>query len=156
MKTELYRTHAVEETINVNPGAPVVVAGWVAKRRDFGSIVFIDLRDRSGILQLVFDRGRGTPAECMEIADGLRNEYVITVQGTIKPREEKAVNNKIATGRIELVVTKIEVQNGAKNPPFYIQDGIDVDETLRLKHRYLDLRRPEMQRMLMLRHQVLR
>lgn len=152
----LFRTHTVHETTTVAVGTEVTVAGWVSKRRDFGSVVFVDLRDRSGILQLVFDMERGTPAECMEVAQSLRNEYVITVQGQLLAREQKAINSKIASGHVELVVAAITVQNAAKNPPFYIQDGVEVEETVRLRHRYLDLRRPEMQKMLMLRHQTMK
>lgn len=155
-QTKLTRQMWISETAEVSLGQEVVLAGWVQKRRDFGSVVFVDLRDRSGVVQLVFDRGRQTPEESMEVANRLRNEYVVLVRGTVEAREEKAVNAKLATGHLEIVVRDVVIENAAKNPPFYIQDGIDVDEMLRLRYRYLDLRRPEMQRMLMLRHQVIR
>lgn len=154
--THLYRTHTVIETTQVANGTTVVLSGWVQRRRDLGSIVFVDLRDRSGIIQLVFDRAKGTPVEVMTQAELLRNESVLTVQGVVVERAENAVNTKIPTGRLEMTVLDLEVLNEAKNPPFYIQDGIDVDEMVRLRYRYLDLRRPEMQNILLLRHKVVR
>jgi aspartyl-tRNA synthetase len=156
LQPKLYRTHAVEQTIGLLPGTEVTVSGFVSKRRDFGSIVFVDLRDRTGILQLVFDRERGTSESAMQMANTLRSEFVFAATGKIVAREEKSVNPKLATGKIEILVQDAEIHNAAKNPPFYIQDGVEVDETVRLRHRYLDLRRPEMQRMLMLRHNVIR
>ncbi len=156
LQPKLYRTHTVDETRQLELPMNIIVSGFVAKRRDFGSIVFVDLRDRTGVLQLVFARERGTSEAAMQTAQSVRNEYVVAVRGTLVLRDEKSVNPKIATGAVELIVEEIEVHNGAKNPPFYIQDGIDVDETVRLRYRYLDLRRPEMQQMLMLRHQVLK
>lgn len=152
----LVRTHSVAATLSVQTGEEVILAGWVQRRRDFGSVVFVDLRDRSGIVQLVFDAGRGTSTESMVIADKLRNEYVVAVRGQVVDRDEDAINPKIATGKIEVVVTDAVIENTAKNPPFYIQDGIEVDESVRLRYRYLDLRRPEMQRMMMLRHQIIK
>ena len=154
--SQLFRTHSVKQSVEVTPGTSVSLSGWVQRRRDLGSIIFVDLRDRSGIIQLVFDRAKGTPEAVMVQAEQLRNEYVITVQGELVARAESAVNPKIPTGRIEVTVQAIDVLNAAKNPPFYIQDGVDVEETVRLRYRYLDLRRPEMQTMLMLRHQVLK
>ncbi len=151
-----FRTHRAEETSHVSPGTRVTLSGWVARRRDLGGIVFIDLRDRSGIVQLVFDPQKGTPPTVMEQADTLRNEYVFTVAGIVVRRDPQAVNPKLATGEIEVRVDELEILNASKNPPFYIQDGVDVDETVRLRYRYLDLRRPEMQQMLMLRHRVVR
>ncbi|MCY0895491.1 MAG: aspartate--tRNA ligase [Alicyclobacillaceae bacterium] len=148
------RTHFVEETLSVVPGTRVTLAGWVQRRRDLGSVVFLDLRDRTGILQLVCDVSRGTAEEAMKAADAARNEYVVVVTGTVVTREEKSVNPKLETGQIELLVTELTLVNRAKNPPFYIEDDIDVDEQVRLKYRYLDLRRPEMQRMMRLRHEV--
>ncbi len=156
LQPKLYRTHTVEDTITLVQGTEATVSGFVSKRRDFGSIVFVDLRDRSGILQLVFDKDKGTSEAAMQAADKLRSEYVIAASGKIVAREEKSINSKLQSGKIEMIVQELEIHNGAKTPPFYIQDGVDVDETVRLKHRYLDLRRPEMQRMLMLRHKVVR
>ncbi|WP_067930941.1 aspartate--tRNA ligase [Alicyclobacillus kakegawensis] len=152
----LTRTHMVRETLEVAPGSVVTLSGWVSRRRDLGSIVFIDLRDRSGVIQLVFDAAKGTPRAALELAGQLRSEYVIAARGTVVARDEQSVNPKIETGRIEVAVEALEVINESKTPPFYIQDGLDVDEAVRLRYRYLDLRRPEMLRMLRLRHEVAR
>ena len=130
----------------------VVLCGWVSKRRDHGGLIFIDLRDRSGIVQVVADPD--TAGSSFKIAEDIRNEYVIKVNGTVRLRDEATINENIATGAIEVVAAEIEVLNTAKTPPFYIQDGIDTDENLRLKYRYLDLRRPEMQKNIILRHKV--
>ncbi|MCL6452501.1 MAG: aspartate--tRNA ligase [Alicyclobacillus sp.] len=150
----LERTHLAVETAGSAPGTEVVLAGWVSRRRDLGSLIFIDLRDRSGIVQLVFDTERGTIPSAMETASSLRSEYVVQVRGHVVARDEKSVNPKLVTGRVEVLVQDVTLLNAAKTPPFYIQDGVDVDEAVRLRYRYLDLRRPEMQRMLRLRHQV--
>ena len=130
----------------------VVLCGWVAKRRDHGGLIFIDLRDRSGIVQVVVDPDHA--GEDFAKAEAIRSEYVIKVHGVVRLRSEETINPNLATGEVEVVAKELEVLNSAKTPPFYIQDGIDVDENLRLKYRYLDLRRPEMQRNLMLRHKV--
>ena len=133
-------------------GKKVILCGWVSKRRDHGGLIFIDLRDRSGIVQVVADP-EATGAD-FKLAEDIRNEYVVKVSGTIRLRDEDTINPNIATGKIEVVADAIEVLNAAKTPPFYIQDNIDTDENLRLKYRYLDLRRPEMQKNLILRHKV--
>ena len=146
------RSHHCGELNQNNAGQEVVLCGWVAKRRDHGGLIFVDLRDRSGIVQIVADPD--TAGSSFKIAEDIRNEYVIKVAGKIRMRDEETINENLATGHIEVVATEIEVLNGAKTPPFYIQDGIDTDENLRLKYRYLDLRRPEMQRNLILRHKV--
>ncbi|WDL99592.1 aspartate--tRNA ligase [Alicyclobacillus sp. ALC3] len=150
------RTHWVADTAGLAPGTKVVLSGWVQRRRDLGNLIFIDLRDRTGMVQLVFDRERGTSPAVLEVADSLRSEYVLSVAGEVVARSAETVNLKIATGRIEVLVGEAELLNAAKTPPFYIQDDIDVDETVRLRHRYLDLRRPQMQAMLRLRHRVFR
>ncbi|MBQ3540664.1 MAG: aspartate--tRNA ligase, partial [Phascolarctobacterium sp.] len=124
----------------------------VAKRRDHGGLIFVDLRDRSGIVQVVADPD--TAGASFKVAEDIRNEYVIKVSGKVSLRDEATVNANIATGAIEVMAEEIEVLNAAKTPPFYIQDNIDTDENLRLKYRYLDLRRPEMQRNIILRHKV--
>ncbi|MCQ2381467.1 MAG: aspartate--tRNA ligase, partial [Acidaminococcaceae bacterium] len=133
-------------------GKEIVLCGWVSKRRDHGGLIFVDLRDRSGIVQVVADPD-ATAAD-FKVAEDIRNEYVIKVSGVIRLRDADTINPNLPTGKIEVVASAIEVLNPAKNPPFYIQDGIDTDENLRLKYRYLDLRRPEMQRNLILRHKV--
>lgn len=133
-------------------GKKVVLCGWVSKRRDHGGLIFVDLRDRSGIVQVVADPE--TSGADFKVAEDIRNEYVVKVSGTIRLRDEDTVNLNLATGKIEVVADGIDVLNPAKTPPFYIQDSIDTDENLRLKYRYLDLRRPEMQKNLILRHKV--
>jgi len=152
----LTRLHMAMDTVTVPLHTEVVLSGWVQRRRDLGSLVFIDLRDRSGLVQLVCDSAKGTPDETMETVRGLRSEYVISVRGRVEMRDAAAINNKLPTGHVEVAVLEVEVWNKAKTPPFYIQDGIDAEESIRLKYRYLDLRRPEMQKMLRLRHNVIR
>ncbi len=131
----------------------VVLNGWVSRRRDHGGLIFVDLRDRSGIVQIVFDEA-ALGADAFDIAETLRNEFVIAISGKVRARSADTVNPKMSTGEIEVVVNELEILNKAKTPPFYIQDGIDVDENVRLKYRYLDLRRPEMQENIRLRHKV--
>lgn len=147
------RTHFCAEVNESLVGQEITVNGWVQRRRDHGSLIFVDLRDRSGILQVVFDTEE-VGAELFAKAEQLRSEYVLAVKGRLVNRAPEAVNPNIATGQYELRVLDLRVLNEAKTPPFYIEDGVDVDETVRLKYRYLDLRRPEMQKGLMLRHRV--
>lgn len=149
------RSHTVEETASALQ-QQVTLVGWVQRRRDLGSIVFIDLRDRTGLVQLVFDLGRGTSEAAMVVAGQIRSEYVIAVTGQVVARAQSAVNPRLATGEIEVAVANAEVLNAAKTPPFYIQDGIEADESVRLRYRYLDLRRPEVQQIFKLRHRVFR
>lgn len=130
----------------------VKVAGWVAKRRDHGGLIFVDLRDRSGILQVVISPE--AIGEKFQLAESLRSEFVVKVTGVLKARSQETINKNIATGEVELIAKDLEILNAAKTPPFYIQDDVDVDENVRLKYRYLDLRRPEMQKSLVLRHKV--
>ena len=146
------RSHHCGELGKDQAGEKVVLCGWVSKRRDHGGLIFIDLRDRSGIVQVVADpESAGTS---FKTAEDIRNEYVIKVEGKVRLRDEDTINENIPTGTIEVLASEIEVLNKAKTPPFYIKDDIDTDENLRLKFRYLDLRRPEMQRNLILRHKV--
>ncbi|MFT8423888.1 MAG: aspartate--tRNA ligase [Liquorilactobacillus sp.] len=133
-------------------GKNVTLKGWVQKRRDLGNLIFIDLRDREGIVQLVFSQAFDEAA--LKVADELRSEYVIEVTGKVVNRGEDATNPKMATGKFEVEVHEINLLNRAKTPPFYIEDGINVADDLRLKYRYLDLRRPEMQRGLILRSKI--
>lgn len=130
-------------------GQTVVLNGWVQRRRDLGGVLFIDLRDRSGIVQIVFEPD--ISAEALKIADRARSEYVLAVSGTVVERSEDTKNPNLETGEIEVKITEVEILNAAKTPPFFIEDGVEVDENVRLKYRYLDLRRPEMQRTLFLR-----
>ena len=145
----MLRTHHCGLLTKEHVGETVILNGWVQRRRDLGGVVFIDLRDRSGIMQLVFNPEFSKEAH--EIADRVRNEYVLAVKGTVVERDPETYNPNLPTGEIELRVTEIEIMNTAKTPPFFIEDGIEIDESIRLKYRYLDLRRPEMQRTLMLR-----
>jgi aspartyl-tRNA synthetase len=148
----LVRTHQAGTLRVEHEGTEVVLSGWVSRRRDLGGVIFVDLRDRSGIVQIVFSPEINT--EALTAADRLRSEYVIAVKGKVVKRTPETRNPKMATGEIEVHVSELEILNTAKTPPFAIEDNTDVDETLRLKYRYLDLRRPEMQKTLILRHQV--
>ncbi|HCW56168.1 MAG TPA: aspartate--tRNA ligase, partial [Erysipelotrichaceae bacterium] len=127
-------------------GKKVVIVGWVARRRNLGSLVFMDLRDRSGIVQVVFDE---TLADAVK---DVRNEYILHVWGTVQKRQD--ANPKMATGAIEVHAEKVEIINRAETTPFVISDDTDANEDIRLKYRYLDLRRPILQKNLMLRHQI--
>ena len=133
-------------------GKELTLAGWVNTRRDHGGLIFIDLRDRSGIVQVVMSPQYGEDA--FHKAEDVRSEYVLAIRGIVRERSPETVNPKMQTGKIEVVDSEMRVLNKAKTPPFYVEDGIDVDETVRLKHRYIDLRRPEMQRNLIMRHKI--
>ena len=135
-------------------GIAVKLAGWVGKRRDHGGLIFIDLRDRSGLMQLVFNQQLGS--ELFNQVESLRSEYVVAVEGEIVRRSEDTVNSSLPTGEIEVRVSRLEVLNNSKTPPFYIEDDLNVDENLRLRYRYLDLRRPEMLNRLKLRHRAVK
>jgi len=132
-------------------GKDVHLCGWVAKRRDLGGLIFVDLRDIGGIVQLVF---HPHSEQVFRQAETLRGEFVIEVMGTVQKRPPEGINRHLASGEIEVFVQELVIHNSAKTPPFYIQPDIKVDESLRLKYRYLDLRRPEMQANLILRHKV--
>ena len=136
-----------------NDGEKVVVAGWVQGRRDHGGLIFIDLRDRSGLVQVVFNFEKNK--SFFEEVERIRPEYVLAVEGTVLPRSDETVNTKIPTGEIEISAENLEILNTSLTPPFYIENDIDTDENLRLRYRYLDLRRPEMQEMLLFRHKIL-
>lgn len=143
------RTHHCGTLGTAQIGETVTLNGWVQTRRDLGGVLFIDLRDRSGIVQVVFNPAYS--GDALQIADKVRSEYVLAVSGKVVKRDAETVNPNLPTGEIEVQVTEIEVLNAAKTPPFFIEDGVEVDESLRLKYRYLDLRRPEMQKTLWLR-----
>ncbi len=132
----------------------VTIAGWVQKQRDFGDLVFIDVRDRSGIVQVVVDRSKGASEVLLAIAKELRSEFVVRIEGELRERAEATKNAKMPTGDIELVATTIELLSRADTPPFPIDDDVDAAEDLRLKYRYLDLRRPALTRNLILRDRV--
>ena len=148
----LRRSHYCAAVTEADRGKEVVLCGWVERRRDHGGLIFIDLRDRTGIVQVVAspDYERASFAE----AEQVRTEYVLAVRGVVRMRDEATVNKKMKTGTIEIRCEELRILNASKTPPFYIEDNIDVDEKIRLKYRYLDLRRPEMQRNLMMRHKV--
>lgn len=151
--SELFkRTHMCGELNIANVDQEVVLNGWVAKRRNLGGLIFVDLRDKTGIVQVTFDDK--IPAEVFEKADSLRSEYVIGVKGTVKERSSKNMN--IPTGEIEVFATDLVLYSEADTPPIYIKDDDNVDENLRLKYRYLDLRKPKMQRNLQFRHQIVK
>jgi aspartyl-tRNA synthetase len=133
-------------------GKEVVLNGWVQRRRDLGGLIFVDLRDRSGIVQVVFNPEPETAT--FKLAEDLRGEYVIAIKGVVSARPEGSVNSGMSTGEIEVIASALEILNAAKTPPIYITEELDADETVRLKYRYLDLRRPEMQKNISLRHRV--
>jgi aspartyl-tRNA synthetase len=145
----MQRSHHCGQLTPEHIGQTVTLNGWVQTRRDLGGVLFIDLRDRSGIVQVVFNPDYS--GEALQIADKVRSEYVLAVKGQVVKREDETINRNLPTGEIEIQITDIEVLNAAKTPPFFIEDGVEVDESLRLKYRYLDLRRPEMQKTLLLR-----
>lgn len=147
------RTHHCGELRASNEGQEVVLCGWVSHRRDHGGLIFIDLRDRSGLVQLVFAEDK-IGADQFPKAESLRSEFVVAVRGKVSLRDKETINPNMATGEVEIYAEELRILNKAQTPPFYIQDGIDVDENVRLKYRYLDLRRPEMQKNIMLRHRV--
>jgi aspartyl-tRNA synthetase len=148
----LKRTHRCTEISAQNVGQTITVMGWAQKRRDLGGVIFVDLRDRSGIVQIVFNT-----SVCEEIfkkAESIRNEYVLAVVGEVRQRTAETVNSKLQTGDIEIVVKELRILSKSETPPIYIEEGSDVNEAVRLKYRYLDLRRPDMQKNLIIRHRA--
>ncbi len=148
----LKRTHYCGVLNESNIGQTVVVAGWAQRNRDLGNLIFIDLRDRTGIVQLAF--GSSTEKQIFEKAAAVRSEFVLMAQGVVRERE--SINTEIPTGRVEIEVTDLRVLAKSETPPFEITDNTNVKEELRLKYRYLDLRRSEMQNALMLRHKIVK
>lgn len=148
----LHRTHRCGELSAENIGEQVTIMGWVQKNRNKGGLVFVDVRDRSGIIQVVFEEGEAD-AELIAKAAGLRSEYVVAVVGDVKKRSG-AVNTNIATGEIEVIPKELRILSESATPPFPIEEHSRTKEELRLKYRYLDLRRPDLQRNLMMRSQV--
>ena len=150
----MFRTHSCGELTAEHIGERVTLAGWVHRRRDHGGLVFIDLRDGAGLVQVVFNpevsgAGHG-------VATGLRNEYVIQVAGDVAKRPPGTENPNIATGEVEVLVQQVQILNPSKTPPFYINEDIEVEENLRLRYRYLDLRRPRVKQNILLRHRVIK
>lgn len=148
----LKRTHYCTDLSVKNVGEEVVLCGWVAKNRRLGGLCFVTLRDRTGIIQIAF--GDKTPKELLEKAQSLKSEYVIAVKGRVEKREEGNVNKDMKTGEIEIIASELRILSEAKTPPFYIEENIDTKASLRLKYRYLDLRRPDMQKNIMMRHKI--
>ncbi|MDF0726810.1 aspartate--tRNA ligase [Cytobacillus sp. S13-E01] len=146
------RTYYCGEVTENVIGEKVKLKGWVQKRRDLGGLIFIDLRDRTGIVQVVFNPE--VSKEALAIAETVRNEYVLDIEGTVIAREQGTINGNIATGKIEIKAVEITILNSAKTPPFIIADQTDVSEDVRLKYRYLDLRRPVMFETFKMRHNV--
>lgn len=148
------RTHTCGQLRRDDIGKEIILTGWVQKRRDHGGLIFIDLRDREGITQAVFNPETGKKVHT--IAHSLRPEYVIGIKGVVRKRPEGTFNPNLKTGEIEVAVKEIEIINESKTPPFLIEDEEEISENLRLKYRYLDLRRPKMKNSLILRHKVVR
>lgn len=149
------RTYYCGEVPESAIGEKVVLKGWVAKRRDLGGVIFIDLRDRSGVVQVVFNPE--ISEEALAIAERVRSEYVLDITGKVVERDEETINPNIPTGKIEVLVESVTIINAAKNPPFLIEDKSDeVSEDVRLKYRYLDLRRPALFNTIKMRHDVTR
>ena len=146
------RTHTCGDLREANIGQNVVLNGWVAIRRDLGGVTFIELRDRYGITQVVFEPTYN--AEAHDQAKKLRSEFVISIEGKVRKRPEGTENDSMPTGQIDVMVDKLIILNQSETPPFPIEDNIDVNEDVRLKYRYLDLRRGEMQKNLLLRHKM--
>jgi len=147
------RTHYCGELRKEHVGQRVHLNGWAHRRRDHGGVIFIDLRDREGVVQVVCDPRHGPEAHA--VADQVRSEYVLAVEGEVRERPPGTVNPRIPTGEVEVAASRVEILNPSKHPPFPIEDDIEVDEAVRLKYRYLDLRRPKMFNILRLRHRVI-
>ncbi len=146
------RTYFCGEVPERAIGEEVILKGWVQKRRDLGGLIFIDLRDRTGLVQVVFSPEESK--EALAIAEKIRNEYVLDIRGTVIARQEGTVNENLKTGKIEIKAKEVTIINEAKTPPFIIENKTDVSEDLRLKYRYLDLRRPVMFETFKMRHKV--
>jgi aspartyl-tRNA synthetase len=149
---DLRRTHSCGELRAADAGKRALLMGWVHRRRDLGGVLFVHLRDRDGITQLVFDAGDNS--ETHQRAQELSSEYVIAVEGEVKLRDASTINSAIATGEVEVAVSKIWILNESRTPPFPLEDTVDVKEEVRLKYRYVDLRRPRMQRNIIMRSKI--
>ena len=150
----LLRSHDCGELRKEHVGNKVTLSGWVNRRRDHGGLIFIDLRDREGITQVVFNPE--TSKACHQVADEMRSEYVVRIGGEVALRPTGTENPALATGDIEVIAGEAAILNSSKTPPFYINEDVEVEESLRLKYRYLDLRRTRMKENLLLRHQVIK
>ena len=150
----MLKTHYCGELKKKLAGTKVTLAGWVDRRRDHGDLIFIDLRDRSGIAQVVFNPQ--ISKKCHAVAEQVRSEYVLKITGEVSPRPEGTENLKLPSGEIEVIASEVEILNTSKTPPFYINEDTEVDENIRLKFRYLDLRRERMLNNLILRDNVVK
>lgn len=148
----LQRSHRCTELSVEDVGKKVTIMGWTQKRRDLGGVIFVDLRDRSGILQVVFNEQAGS--EVFTKAEKIRNEYVLAVVGEVVNRSPETINPKLATGEIEIIAKELRILSSSETPPIQIEEDSDVNEMVKLKYRYLDLRRPDMQKNLILRHKI--
>ncbi|MCK4508315.1 MAG: aspartate--tRNA ligase, partial [Desulfuromonadales bacterium] len=146
------RTHYCGDLRKEDIGKEVCIMGWVHRRRDHGGLIFIDLRDRTGICQMALDPDRDPEAHAK--AEAIRNEFVIAAIGTVSPRPDGTVNPKMPTGKVEIEISELRILNPAKTPPFMLDEFTEVAENLRLKYRYLDLRRDGIQKNLIMRHKV--
>jgi len=149
---EMRRTHNCCELSADDVGTEVVLMGWVQRRRDHGGVIFVDLRDREGITQVVFNPKMDK--EVHEKAHAIRNEFVLGIRGNVMKRPEGMINPGLITGEIEVMVTELRILNAAKTPPFLIEDRLDVSENVRLTYRHIDLRRPQLQKNIILRHKA--
>ncbi len=147
------RTHRVGELTQAQIGQEVTLMGWAGTWRNLGALIFIGLRDRSGLMQVVFNEAE-LPKEVFALAETIRSEYVIAVRGTFARRTPEMVNRDMKTGEYEVVAKELKILSSAQTPPFYIDDNVNTKEDLRLKYRYLDLRRPRMQEIMMMRHRI--
>ena len=148
----LKRTHKCSELNEKNLTEKVILQGWVNRRRDHGNVIFIDLRDVSGILQIVFDPE--VNLESHKKAETIRSEYVLQIQGILRERDKQSVNPQMKTGKWELFVDQVEILNSSKTPPFLISEDQEINEKILLQYRYLDLRRSQLQKKLILRSQA--
>src|SRR5712675_1066694 len=149
---DLRRTHTCGELRASDAGKRALLMGWVHRRRDLGGVIFIHLRDRDGVTQVVFHEG-GDPLVHQK-AETVRSEYVVAVEGVVAPRTPETINANIVTGEVEVVADRIWILNTSLTPPFPMDENIDVAEDARLKYRYVDLRRPQMQRNIILRSKI--
>ncbi len=149
---DLRRTHTCGQLRATDSGTKVILMGWVHRRRDLGKVIFIHLRDRDGVTQVIFNEGIN--AEVHDRAEQLRSEYVIAVEGVVEARSADTINPAIPTGEVEVAAERVWILNESRTPPFPMEENVDVSEDVRLKYRYVDLRRPHMQRNIMLRSKI--
>ena len=150
----MYRTHTCNDLVLKNDGEEVVLSGGVHRRRDHGGVIFIDLRDRYGLTQIISDPVKYKKAH--DMMNTVRSEYVLKIKGKVRPRFEGQANKNLDTGEIEIMVTEAEILSPSKTPPFEIDQDKEVVEELRLKYRYLDLRRERLRNNIILRNKVIK